>query len=76
MIRLFSILDGIIESGYAADTLASTDAVINYAESCGESITDSDAKRIIEAGKKWLDEQKNGNGEWSRMRHEAMAALE
>jgi hypothetical protein len=39
-------------------------------------ITISEAMRIQSVGKTWLYEMDNGNGEWSRMRHEAMAALE
>jgi hypothetical protein len=74
--RLFSVLDGIIsDKEHATRNLSSIDDVINYADACGENITAQDAGRIIEIGTRWLHEQENGNGEWSRMRHEAEAAL-
>lgn len=76
MSDLFSILDGIISSDYAAQTLASADEVQNYAEGAGQEITLGEAERIAAVGRKWMDEQRNGNGEWSRMRNEARAALE
>lgn len=74
--RLFGILDGIIDSCYAEQTLDSLDDIQRYAEAGGQLITREDAQRIATVGKRWLDEQRNGNGEWSRMRHEAMDALE
>lgn len=74
--NLFAILDGIVDSGYAEDILSDVSAIHNYAESMSEDITDHDAQRIAEVGKQWLAEQANGNGEWSRMRYEARAALE
>lgn len=74
--NLFAILDGIVDSGYAADILSDVAEIHNYAEAIKEDITDHDAQRIAEVGKQWLAEQENGNGEWSRMRYEARAALE
>lgn len=77
MNRLFNILDGINgASEFADDTLKSVDAICSYADAMGESITNDEALRIQSAGLKWRNEQENGNGEWSRMRHEAAAALE
>jgi len=76
MADLFNILDGINSSDYADETLLSTSAIADYAEACGATISEDDARRIQKAGVHWRDEQKNGNGEWSRMRHEAMQALE
>jgi hypothetical protein len=77
MNRLFKILDGINSDGGNADAnLADLDAICSYADACGEDITKVEAQRIAVVGIKWRDEQKNGNGEWSRMRHEAMDALE
>lgn len=76
MPNLFSILDGINSSDYADETLADLEQIKDYAEAAGEKITREDAKRIQAAGQKWRDEQNNGNGEWSRMRHDAMRALE
>lgn len=76
MSGLFSILDGIVDSDYAAETLESTEAVIAYAEAAGEDISYADANKIIAVGKKWMSEIKNGNGEWGRMRGEAKEALE
>lgn len=76
MSKLFNILDGINSSDFAGETLASLDDIEAYAESMGETISRADAERIQAAGKKWRDDQANGNGEWSRMRHEAEASLE
>ena len=77
MNRLFEILDGInANSEFADDNLKSVDAIISYAEACGESLTLEEALRIQSVGVKWRFEQENGNGEWSRMRHEAANALE
>jgi len=73
---LFTILDGIISSDCAAEILASDDAIVNYAEAGGDDIDYAAARRIQTAGRNWLDQQANGNGEWSRMRHEAAAELE
>lgn len=75
MSKLFKILDGIISSDYAEQTLESVDEVINYAESAGEVISVAQAERIIGAGKNWLSDIENGNGEWGRMRGEAKEAL-
>lgn len=77
MANLFQILDGInSDSEFADANLDNIDAIKDYAEACGISITDKQATQIQQVGKKWRAEQKNGNGEWSRMRHEAIAALE
>ena len=76
MPKLFEILDGIVSSDHVESTLGSVDEIVSYAESCGENISYADAKRIAEVGKHWLHEQQHGNGEWNRMRHEAMRALD
>ena len=79
MNRLFKILDGIVDSSndFTNEILADAELVIEYAEhGCDELISQDDAERIIEVGIKWLHDQENGNGEWSRMRHEAITALE
>ena len=76
MADLFNILDGINSSDCADETLASVSDIESYAEACGEMLSEADALRIQAAGIAWRDAQKNGNGEWSRMRHEAMQALE
>jgi hypothetical protein len=74
--QLFEILDGIVSSDYCEENLSSVENVKAYAENgCDVHITDAQAKKIIEVGKKWLYERENGNGEWSRMRHEAIEAL-
>jgi hypothetical protein len=75
MNTLFDILDGIVSSDDATETLSSSDAVINYAEAAGFDISYSDADKIIAVGQKWVDEVANGNGEWSRMREDAKEAL-
>jgi hypothetical protein len=75
MSKLFKILDGINSSDFADQTLQSIDDIENYAEACGEPVTPEQAMKIQKVGQKWRDEQENGNGEWSRMRHEAEADL-
>lgn len=73
---LFTILDGIINSDHTSEILADAGQVIDYAEQgCGESIDYEQAKKIIEVGTRWIDEMEKGNGEWSRMRHDAKDAL-
>ena len=75
MKTLFDVLDGIIESGYAQENLASADHVINYGEAVNICISSDQAESIIRVGQHWLDQRQNGNGEWSRMRDEAKDAL-
>lgn len=75
MSTLFDILDGIIESDEGSETLADTDLIVNYAEAAGENISYEDADKIQAAGRQWLADIENGNGEWSRMREEAKQAL-
>ena len=77
MANLFEVLDGINSASEFADAnLASIDAIKSYADACEISITDEQAAQIQQAGQKWRAEQNTGNGEWGRMRHEAMSALE
>jgi len=76
MANLFQVLDGICASDFADETLASTDEVIDYAEAMSVQLSRSDARRIQAVGQDWRANQVHGNGEWSRMRHDAMAALE
>ncbi len=73
MRALFETLEGIIESDYTEQTLSNLDDIVEYADS---DIDFDDAKKIQTVGLKWLDDMENGNGEWSRMRHEAKAALD
>ena len=75
MKTLFDVLDGIVESGYTLENLASAEAVINYASAVGVEVNEDQADSIIRVGKHWLEQRENGNGEWSRMREEAKAAL-
>ena len=74
MNTLFDILDGVIDaSGSEGLTVENVSA---YAENGMDTlITDAQAALIVEVGKNWLHEQANGNGEWSRMRHDAIDAL-
>jgi len=76
--RLFNVLDGIVDSSndYTDEIINDIKSIIDYADSCSESITEEEAKKIQIVGKKWINDQDNGNGEWSRMRHEAIASLE
>ncbi len=77
MTKLFEILNGICDQKeYRDQNLASLKSIICYAEASGQDISEDDARRIQKVGLKWLHEQEHGNGEWSRMRHEAMAALD
>lgn len=75
MKTLFDVLDGIIESGYEQENLANADAVIAYAEAAGITVNNDQAESIMRVRAHWLDQQENGNGEWSRMREEAKSAL-
>ncbi len=75
METLFDVLVGILESDYAAETLKDNDLVIGYAAAYSVDINSDQAASIIRVANHWIDEQVNGNGEWSRMREEAKAAL-
>ena len=74
MSNLFNILDGVIDaSGEEGLTVENVRA---YAENgMDTSITTADAERIVAVGKTWVNERENGNGEWSRMRDDVIAAL-
>jgi hypothetical protein len=72
---LFQILDGILSSDYADDIIADAYAIQRYAEACDCDISDEDAAKIANVGQRWLCEQRDGNGEWSRLRDEAQRAL-
>ncbi len=74
--NLFNIFDGINSSDFAEETPDNIEDIENYAEAVGEKISRAEAERIRAAGKKWRADQAAGNGEWSRMRSEAQAALE
>ena len=82
MTSLFEILDGIVDvdginSENTITALNDIEYIKDYASNgLDMHITDQEATRISAAGLRWIDEVKNGNGEWSRMRHEAMRALE
>lgn len=77
MNKLFQILDGIVsDKEFCSENLANTKSIINYAESMGFDIAESDAQLIQEVGSKWLDEIQNGNGEWGRMRDDAFDSLD
>ena len=72
---LFDVLDGIVESDYTKENLAYAEAVMDYAEGMQMDLTGDQAESVIRVGNKWLEQRENGNGEWSRMREEAKAAL-
>lgn len=73
---LFNILDAIRNSDYEKENLINTDAVCDYAENgMNIYISKDQALKIIKVAKKWAFDIENGNGEWSRMRHEAKKAL-
>lgn len=72
---LFDVLDGIVVSGYTQENLASAEAVIDYAQAAGVEVNNGQADSVIRVGKHWLEQRESGNGEWSRMREEAKAAL-
>lgn len=77
MADLFKILDGIVaDKEFRQENLSDVEMIQNYAEAMGQEISIKDAKRIQQVGKNWLQEQESGNGEWSRMRQDAMAALD
>lgn len=70
----FSVLDGIISSDYAMQTLVSSEEIQNYAESIGVHLSKVDAEKIKSVGLKWIERM--DNGDWSFARHEAIEALE
>lgn len=72
---LFAVLDGIVSSDYADQTLADVEEIERYAEACGAGITPDEAKRIQRVGLAWVHERTHGNGEWSRMRDDAKRAV-
>lgn len=72
--KLFNILEGALT---AYDRLPNQQELCDYSENgCSYILSDAEADKILEVGKKWVAERENGNGEWSRMRHEAISALE
>ena len=75
MKTLFDVVDVIIESDYVAEYLAYPEAVMDYAEGMQMDLTEEQASSVIRVGNHWLEQQESGNGEWSRMREEAKAAL-
>lgn len=75
MKTLFDVLDGIIESGYTQKILSNPEHVSIYADEAGFSVNNEQATSIIRVAEHWLEQRENGNGEWSRMREEAKAAL-
>ena len=76
---LFDVLGGIIDSGFtlifSEKVLSKSEHVIAYAEGCGVDVNNDQAESIIRVGRHWLNQIENGNGEWSRMREEAKAAM-
>lgn len=75
MKKLFDVLDAIVDSGREAECLSSADAVIGHAEAGGLVINSDQAESVVRVGKSWAEQRENGNGEWSRMRHEAEQQL-
>jgi len=75
MASLFTVLDGINASDFADETLASPEAVLRYAQAMDTQLSARDVRRIQAIGQAWRINQQHGNGEWSRMRHDAMSAL-
>jgi hypothetical protein len=75
--NLFQILDSIIDTDQAKETLADVNQIISYAEHGSDmDISLDEAQRIQRAGCHWLHEMDNGNGEWCRIRREVEAMLE
>lgn len=65
---LFDALAAAIEAGYGHDA----NTILAHCEALGvEGITHELAESAQRVGDKWLHEQEHGNGEWSRMRHDA-----
>ena len=75
MKTLFDVLDGIIVPGYSPKVLVCAEAMASCAEGFSFDVDSEQAESMIRVAKHWLNQQKNGNGEWSRMRDEAKAAL-
>lgn len=81
---LFPILDGIIDNAgdiindrAAVETALEPSNVDAYAENAmGISLTSEQIARISSVGLEWVRSVNEGNGEWSRMRHAALEALD
>lgn len=85
MANLFNILEGFIRNigdmiydrAEIESHLNDLDEIRAYAEhACNQLITTDQAQRISSVGLEWVKEVNEGNGEWSRMRHEAEEALD
>lgn len=75
MTNLFNILDAYLSNADRSE-LDDLDSIIAYAASgMNTSITEAQAQRISDEGKRWLNEQRTGNGEYSRMREDAKRNL-
>jgi len=76
-VNLFDILNAILaDSENAKNNLGDLAAIESYAESAGVHITNAHAQRIQRAGLVWLDAVRNGDGEYSMYRGEAIRALD
>lgn len=72
---LFDVLETIINSEYADKMLGNTAQIQSYAEAFGVHITPAQAEHVAAVGKRWLERQRRGDGQWSLMREEAREAL-
>ncbi|MGK8437257.1 hypothetical protein ACRS3X_07885 [Ectopseudomonas hydrolytica] len=82
--ELFKILDAVIDNAgdmlkqrAAVEEALTEDAIEAYAENAMDiTLTASQAQQISRVGLNWVKQVNEGNGEWSRMRHEAQEALD
>lgn len=82
--ELFKILDAVIDNAgdmlkqrAAVEEALTPAAIDDYADNAmGISLTSAQAQKISSVGLNWVKQANEGNGEWSRMRHEAQEALD
>lgn len=82
--KLFEILDAVIDNAgdmikqrEAVEAALTPESVEEYAfDAMGIALTTDQAQRISSVGLEWVKQVNEGNGEWGRMRHAAMDALE
>lgn len=82
--ELFKILDAVIDNAgdmikqrAAVEEALTPESIDEYADNAmGINLTTEQANKISRVGLNWVKQANEGNGEWSRMRHEAQEALD
>ena len=82
--ELFKILDAVIDNAgdmlkqrAAVEEALTPESIDEYADNAmGINLTTEQANKISRVGLNWVKQANEGIGEWSRMRHEALEALD